>query len=110
VIDLASDLAAIYAGPEVAKSFRRVRPSAADVTVRMIIGTVDDEVLEQKAIAVVRKASFMAGQDVKVDDKVEALEAIDITMPAGTVLRILDQPKRVNDGLEVEALLGSATL
>jgi hypothetical protein len=110
VIDAASDLAGIFASDDFAKSFTRVRTAVANVEIRAIIGAIDDEVLEGRSIAAIRKALYPAGTDVRADDKLVALVDIDVTMPAGTVLKVLEKPKRVNDGLEVEALLGSATL
>lgn len=109
MIDPAADLAAILAAPDFAKSFRRIRPLAEPVDVRMIVGTVDEEALQRYALSCVRKALFAAGSDVRVDDEILALEAVDINIPEGTMLKVLDIPQRVNDGLEVEALLGSAT-
>lgn len=109
MIDLASDLAAIYAGPEFAKRFDRVRTAVPNLEVRLIMGSGDDDALEGRAVALVRKASFALGTDVRVDDMLVALEAVDPLTPAGTVLRVIDHPRRINDGLEVEALLGSAT-
>lgn len=107
MIDSASDLAAVFFGPDFAFPFTRVRPAADDVTVMMIVGAVDDEALQQRAIALVRKAAFAAGQDVQVDDRLVAQVDVDFAIPLGTVLKVLDEPKRHNDGLEMEALLGS---
>jgi len=44
------------------------------------------------------------------DDVLVAKEAIPAThIAAGARFRVLDNPRRVNDGMEMEALLGSAT-
>jgi hypothetical protein len=109
VIDHTHDLATVFYGPDFAIPFSRVRPVAADVTVMVILGAVDEEVLERRAIAAVRTARFMAGQDVRADDRLVALQADGVDVQIGTTFKVLEKPRRVNDGLEVEALLGSAT-
>lgn len=109
MIDHAHDLAAVFYGPDFAPLFKRVRPLAVDLDVRAILGTVDEEVLDGRSIAAVRVARFAAGQDVRVDDKLVAVEDGGPGVPIGTAFRVLEKPKKVNDGLEVEALLGSAT-
>lgn len=109
MIDHAHDLAAVFYGPDFATPFLRVRPVADDVTVMVILGAVDEEVLERRAVAAVRTARFVAGQDVRVDDKLVAVQAAGAEVPIGTAFKVLERPRRVNDGLEVEALLGSAT-
>lgn len=110
MIDAASDLAGILAADDFAKPFKRVRPAVSDVTVRGIFGASDEEALESRSIACVRRVLYATGSDVKQGDKLVALVDIDVTMPAGTVFSVLAKPMRVNDGLETEALLGSATL
>lgn len=107
MIDHAHDLATVFYGPDFASPFLRVRPEAADVQVMVILGAVDAEVLEGRAIAAVRTVRFVAGQDVRADDKLIALAAVGPDVPAGTAFKLLEKPQRVNDGLEVEALLGS---
>jgi hypothetical protein len=109
MLDLADDLASVFFGADFATPFTRQRPAAADVTVLVIIGAVDGEALEGRAMAATRVAHFAAGQDVRADDKLIAQQAAGPDVPAGTAFRVLDTPRRVNDGLELEALLGSAT-
>ncbi|WP_390342363.1 hypothetical protein ACFJIS_19000 [Variovorax boronicumulans] len=109
MIDHAHDLAAVFYGPDFAAPFLRQRPAADAVTVMAILGTVDDEVLESRAVAAIRTARFVAGQDVRADDKLIAMTAFGPDVPVGTAFRVLEKPRRVNDGLELEALLGSAT-
>ena len=47
-------------------------------------------------------------QDVRADDVLVAKEAIPaLTIAVGARFRVLDNPQRVNDGMEMEALLGS---
>lgn len=107
MLDLADDLATVFYGADFATPFTRQRPAAVDVTVMAIIGAVDDEVLDARAMAASRVARFAAGQDVFADDKLVAQQAAGPGVPAGTAFRVLDTPRRVNDGLELEALLGS---
>lgn len=107
MIDHAHDLATVFYGPDFASPFRRVRPSAADVEVMVILSAVDDDALEGRAMSAVRTARFVGGQDVRADDRLVAVNAVNVEVPAGTAFRLLDNPRRVNDGLEVEALLGS---
>lgn len=109
MIDHAHDLAAVFYGSDFASPFLRVRPVAEDVEVMVILGAVDEEALEGRVIAAVRTARFVAGQDVRADDKLVAVNAVGVDVPAGTAFRLLEKPRRVNDGLELEALLGSAT-
>lgn len=108
MIDAAADLAAIYAGPEFALTFTRSRDGAADLDVRVIVGTVDEEALQSHIVARQCKVSFATGADVRADDVLTAVDVVDAVTPAGTRFVVLAEPKRINDGLECEALLGSA--
>ena len=108
MLDLAGDLAAVFFSADFAAPFTRQRPGTADVTVMAIIGAVDSEALEGRAMSAVRTAHFSAGQDVQAGDKLIASQAASPEVPVGTAYRVLDTPRRVNDGLELEALLGSA--
>jgi hypothetical protein len=109
MIDFADDLSRVFFGADFATPFTRQRPGVADVTVMAIVGAVDSDALEGRAMSAVRSAHFAAGQDVRADDKLIAQQAAGPDVPAGTAYRVLDTPRRVNDGLELEALLGSAT-
>jgi len=109
MIDHTHDLAAVFFGSDFASLFARVRPAAANVDVMVILGAVDQQVLEGRSVAAVRTARFAAGQDVRADDKLIALEPAGPDVPTGTAFRLLENPRRETDGREVEALLGSAT-
>lgn len=109
MLDLADDLSSVFFSADFATPFTRQRPAASDVTVMAIIGAVDQEALEGRTMSAVRTAHFAAGQDVCAGDKLLAQQAAGADVPAGTAYRVLDTPRRVNDGLELEALLGSAT-
>ncbi|WP_019654016.1 hypothetical protein [Variovorax atrisoli] len=109
MIDCTHDLATVFFGDDFAVPFTRRRRAAADVTVMVIIGTVDSDALDARARAATRTARFAAGQDVRADDELIAGAAVGPEVPAGTVFKLLDHPQRVNDGLEMEVLLGSVT-
>jgi hypothetical protein len=109
MIDHQRDLANVFYGADFAASFIRRRPATSDLRLRAIVGTVDDEVLEGRAIAAARIARLPASWDVQVGDLLIARERIDADTPAGTAFRVLDRPHRVVDGNERELLLGSAT-
>jgi hypothetical protein len=107
VIDFARDLDTVFFAPPFAHRFARQRPSVADLPVMLIVGLEDVEALDARAIAARRTAHFAAGQDVRVDDLLVALEAVSREIPAGSVFKVLEPPRRINDGMEAEALLGS---
>lgn len=110
MIDLAADVAAIFGGPEFSVRLTRRRAGAPDLEIRMVIGVVDDEVLEGRALAAVRKGAFPTTTDVRADDLLIAVDDVDASMPAGSVLQALDNPRRICDGLESEVLLGKGYL
>ena len=107
MLDLEADLSAVFFSTDFATPFTRQRPAASDVTVMAIVGAVDSDALEGRAMSAVRTAHFAAGQDVRADDKL-IVQQTSFQVVAGTAYRVLDTPRRVNDGLELEALLGSA--
>lgn len=109
MLDLEEDLAAVFFGADFAAPFTRQRPMAADVQVAVIVGAVDDDALDGRAIATTRAARMPATADVRADDVLVAVQTIGaLGIAAGQRLRVLDAPRRVNDGMELEALLGSA--
>lgn len=108
MLDLHADLAAVFFGSDFAAPYTRRRLGAGDLTVMVVIGAVDEKALEGRAMSAVRVAHFASGQDVRADDKLIAQQD-GSGAPAGTAYRLLETPRRMNDGLEVEALLGSAT-
>lgn len=110
MLDLEEDMAAVFYGPDFATTFSRQRPSVADVDVVLIFGVVDEEALDGRAIAATRKVQMPASQDVRADDVLVAVQAIPgQNIAAGARFRVLDNPQRVNDGMEMEALLGSVS-
>ena len=110
MLDLEEDMAAVFYGPDFATTFTRQRPSVADVDVVLIFGVVDEEALDGRAIAATRKVQMPATQDVRADDVLVAVQAIPgQNIAAGARFRVLDNPRRVSDGMEMEALLGSVS-
>lgn len=108
MLDLEEDMAAVFYGPDFATTFARQRPLVADVDVVLIFGVVDEEALDGRAMAATRKVQMPATQDVRADDVLVAKEAIPLLgIAVGARFRLLDNPQRVNDGAEMEALLGS---
>lgn len=110
MLDLEEDMATVFYGPDFATTFTRQRPSVADVDVTVIFGVVDTEALDGRAMAATRKVQMPVTQDVRADDVLVAKEAIPaLTIAVGARFRVLDNPQRVNDGMEMEALLGSVS-
>jgi len=109
MLDLEADLANVFFSTDFAAPFTRQRPGADGVTVMVILGAVDQEALDGRVMSAVRTARFAGGQDVQSGDSLIAQQAAGPDVPMGTAFRVLDTPRRVNDGLELEALLGSAT-
>jgi len=107
MIDHARDLAEVFFGEEFAIRFVRLRSATEDIEVRAILGSVDDDALEGRVVAAARTVHFAAGQDVRVGDQLRALEDGGPDVPIGTTFKLLDTPRRVNDGNEMRALLGS---
>ena len=68
----------------------------------------DAEALDGRAMAATRAVRMPATQDVRADDVLVAAQAIaGHGIAQGARFRVLDNPQRVNDGMEMEALLGS---
>lgn len=109
MLDLEEDMAAVFYGADFAATFTRQRPLAADAEVTGILGTTDEDALEGRAIASTRTLRMPAIADVRADDVLVAQQAIAaMGVAQGARFRVLDVPRRVNDGMEAEALLGSA--
>ena len=107
---LAGDIDSVFFGADFASTFMRYRPSAVDVEFAAIFGVADDEVLEGRAIATARFLRLPASVDLRADDLVTAVQAVPaMGVPAGALFKVLEMPMRVNDGMELEALLGSVT-
>ncbi|MCI5068423.1 hypothetical protein [Acidovorax sp.] len=110
MLDLEEDMAAVFYGSDFATTFTRQRPLVADVEVLAIFGVLDEEALDGRAIAASRMVRMPSTQDVRADDVLVAVHAIPgQNVAAGARFRVLDNPQRVNDGAEMEALLGSVS-
>lgn len=107
MIDHAHDLATVFYCPEVAHPFIRRRNGVADLLVMVIFGLEDVDVLDDRARAAQRAGRFVAGQDVRVGDQLIAQADVEPGLLAGSALTVLEPPRRVVDGREMEALLGS---
>lgn len=108
MLHLEEDMATVFYGPDFAVTFTRQRAHAADLDVVAIFSVVDADALDGHAIAATRKLQMPAAQDVRAEDVLVAKEAIpDQRIAIGEKFLVLDNPKRVSDGAEMEALLGS---
>ena len=108
MLNLEDDMAAVFYSADFATAFTRQRPMAPDVAVVAIFGVLDDEAMDGHALAATRVVRMPATQDVRADDVLVAVAAIPGQgIAAGARFRVLDNPQRVNDGMEMEALLGS---
>ena len=107
---LADDIDSVFFGADFARTFTRYRPLADGVEFAAIFGMADEEVLEGRSLAAARVLRLPANVDLRAGDVVTAVQAIDaMGVSAGTQFRVLEMPVRVNDGMELEALLGSVT-
>ena len=108
MLSLDEDMAAVFYSTDFATTFTRQRPLAPDADVVAIFGVADGEALDSRAMAVTRTVQMPASQDVRADDVlVVKLGAAQPGLVVGTQFRVLDMPQRMNDGMEMQALLGS---
>lgn len=109
MLDFEEDLSTVFYGADFAAIFTRQRPMAADVPVAVILGTTDEDALEGRALATTRTALMPATADVRADDVLVATQALPgLGVVVGQRFVVLDVPRRIVDGMEMEALLGSA--
>lgn len=107
MIDLQHDIETVFYGPDFAAEFAWRRGGVVqERTVPIILGTQDVEALDGRVQASNRKATYPASRTVRLGDELVALEDLP-DYPKGTVFEVLDHPQKVNDGLEMEALLGA---
>ncbi len=108
MLDLEDDMRGVFFSADFAARFQRTRTGQAVKQVVGILGIADDEALEGRAMAAARTLRLPSYSDVRADDVLQALDDMpSLGVPAGTRFKVLDQPRRVNDGAEMEALLGS---
>ena len=109
MLDLETDMATVFFGTDFAATFTRQRPLVADVDVMAIFGIADEEALDGRVIAAARTLRMSATSDVRADDVLVAAQAIPgMGVAMGDRFKVLDEPSRTTDGMELEALLGSA--
>ena len=110
MLDLDDDMATVFFGTDYAHTFTRQRPGVADVDVVGILGVEDALALQERVMAPARTLRMPATADVRVDDVLVAVQAVPaLRVAAGDRFRVLAPVQRVNDGAELEALLGSAS-
>ena len=108
MLDLDHDMQQVFYGQDFALRLLRVRSGVLDLEFRGIVGVNDGEDLDRHVIAKSRAMHCPATVDLRADDIVQALEASVVQgIAVGDKFRVLDVPQRVNDGAELEALLGS---
>ncbi|SFF14822.1 hypothetical protein [Paracidovorax wautersii] len=108
MLHLEEDMRTVFFGSDFAARFRRHRAGELAREVVGIVGTVDDEALEGRVFAASRTLRYPADCELRADDVLECLdEAASQGIKVGTRFRVLEAPRRVNDGAEMEALLGS---
>lgn len=108
MLDLTDDMATVFYGADFASTWLRQRPPGADEVVVGIFGVADEAALDGHAITAARVLRMPSVADVLADDVVMATVAIPgLGVVVGDRFRVLDKPKRVGDGAEMEALLGS---
>jgi len=104
------DLAAVFYGADFALPFTRTRTGAPSLTVHGILGAVDQDALDGRTLAAVRTLQLPATADLRADDLLQSLQAEPAHGVAlGQVYRVLQQPQRMNDGAEQQALLGTVS-
>lgn len=108
MLHLDHDMDAVFFGPDFAARFRRQRGPGDVKDVVGILGIADKEALEGRVVASARTLLMPGCSDVKADDVLTSLEDISaLGVCAGTAFKVIDVPRRINDGAELEALLGS---
>lgn len=102
------DMHSVFFGGDFAATFERQRAGVAVQAVRGILGVLDDEALDGRVIAAARVLRLPAGSDLRAGDLLQTQQAQPaLGVAAGALFKVLEPPLRVNDGAELEALLGS---
>lgn len=108
MLDLDHDLREVFYGGDFALTFSVERQGAVVAVVTGIVGVIDDEALDGRVIAAERTLRLPSTHDLRERDVLVAQGAEPtIGVRIGERLRVLARPQRVNDGSEMEALLGS---
>lgn len=103
------DMSNVFFCDDFALRFTRERVGVPSLEISGILGIEDVDALEDRAVAARRTLLLPAGTDVRPDDVLHALTADGgQRINVGDRFVALDVPRRVNDGAEMEVLLGSA--
>lgn len=101
----------VFFGPDFALRLTRQRPGVGDQQVLAILAVADEQALDGRSLAATRSALLPASADLRAGDVLVAGPDVaqfeGLPVAAGERLRVLEAPRRVNDGMEQEALLGS---
>jgi hypothetical protein len=108
MLDLEADMDTVFFGPDFATTFTRHRPPAADLNVVAILGVADEEALGGHVVTAARTLRMPATVDVRADDVLLVTQVMPgMGVSVGDRFTVIDEPRRVTDGMEMEALLGS---
>lgn len=108
MLDLDRDLREVFYGEDFALVFEIERQGVVVGTAAGIIGVIDDEALDGRVIAAERTLRLPSIHDLRERDVlIMQSDEPTIGLCVGDRLRVLAPPQRVNDGSEMEALLGS---
>ena len=109
MLDLEADMDTVFFGTDFAATFTRQRPPAADLSVVAILGVADEEALGGHVVTATRALRMPATVDVRAGDVLLVTQVMPgMGVSVGDRFTVIDEPRRVTDGMEMEALLGSA--
>lgn len=108
MLDLDRDLREVFYGDDFALTFLIERQGTVVGTAAGIIGVIDDDALDGRVIAAERTLRLPSIHDLRERDVLTMqTDEPTIGLHVGDRFRVLAAPQRVNDGSELEALLGS---
>lgn len=110
MLGLDADMRTVFFGPDFSTPFLHSRAGVPLPLVVGILGVEDEEALDGRVMAATRVMRLPSSYDLRAGDQLVAQEAIPtLGIAIGDAFRVLEPPQRVNDGAEMEALLGSVT-
>lgn len=108
MLNLDHDLRKVFYGDDFALTFLIERQGVVVGSAAGILGVVDDDALDGRVIAAERTLRLPSNHDLYDRDVLTAqTDEPTIGVQIGDRFRVLAKPQRVNDGSEMEALLGS---
>lgn len=108
MLDLDRDLREVFYGDDFALAFSIARQGVVVGSAAGILGVIDDEALDGRVFAAERTVRLPSMHELRERDVLIVLaDEPTIGVRIGDRFRVLAEPKRVNDGSEMEALLGS---